>query len=234
MSRGLSTRDLPKWIKKGIDSAFKEWLDMSGEWLNTAPEYLVTVHIAQQLKRNVDANQRTIFIEPTVNKTLEKAGGIQPGPNAKKLRSTGRYDLVIGHQDLRPRAVIEVKSPMWHPLQKSMVKDLNRLCRTLLQNQDGTQIKSALMAIYIASRTPKAKDETAKSRLQRKWVEQMPKDLKECGWAEGSKTRYLNNLNFKTHIHLHDHKVGDQLYAWGSVCIEITRKTQAQKNIQIE
>ena len=62
MSRGLRTQDLPKWIKKGIDSAFREWLNMSGEWLNTAPEYFVTVHIAQQLKRNVDTNQRTIFM----------------------------------------------------------------------------------------------------------------------------------------------------------------------------
>jgi hypothetical protein len=228
MSRGLRTRDLPKWIKKGIDSAFKEWLNMSGEWLNSAPEYMVTVNIAQQLKKNVSKNRRSIFMEPSVAKTLDEAGGIQPGPNAKKLRSTGRYDIVIGHQNFRPRAIIEVKSPMWHPMQKSMVKDLNRLCGTLLQNRDGTHIHSALMAMYVSARTPKAIDESAMSRLNRKWAVQMPKDLELCGWAGGSKAKYLKFLNFDTHIHLHDHWVGDELFAWGSVCIEITRKPPSQ------
>lgn len=233
MSKGLRTRDLPKWIKKGIESAFTEWLDMSGEWLNSAPEYMVTMHIAQQLKKNVDPKQRTIFMEPSVSKILYEAGGIQRGPNAEVLRTTGRYDIVIGHKDLRPRAVIEVKSPMWHPMATPMIADLHRLCKTLLQNKDGTQIHSALMAIYVPSRTPRRKDETAKSRLSRKWVDQMPDALKKCEWAKGKKATYLKNLTFKTHTHLHDHRVGDETYAWGSVCIEITRKTPSQKKKDI-
>ncbi len=229
MSKGLRTRDLPRWIRKGIESAFKEWMDMSGEWLNSAPEYLVTVHIAQQLRKKFDANQRSIFLEPSVSKTLEDAGGIQRGPNAKALRSTGRYDIVVGHKDMRPRAVIEVKSPLWNPMESTMKKDLARLCKTLLQNRDGTQIHSALMGIYVSSRVPERNDATAKDRLHRKWVVDMPEDLKKCEWAGAGKDRFLKNLNFKTHIHLYDHIVGDEKLAWGSVCIEITRKTPSQK-----
>lgn len=230
MSKGLRTRDLPKWIKKGIKSAFDEWMDMSGEWLNSAPEYLVTVHIAQQLKKNVDAKQRSIFLEPSVSETLDDAGGIQRGPNAKALRATGRYDIVIGHKDMRPRAVIEVKSPLWNPMEQSMKKDLKRLCKTLLQNRDNTQIHSALMAIYVASREPDRKDATAKDRLRRKWADELPDALKGCEWAGAEKKRFVNNLNFKTHTHFYDHIVGEEKLAWGSVCIEITRKTPSQKS----
>lgn len=232
MSRSFRTADLSKWIRKGIESAFVEWMNMSGEWLNSAPEYLVTVHIAQQLRKNVDASQRSIFLEPSVSKTLDEAGGIQRGPNAKALRSTGRYDIVIGHKDMRPRAVIEVKSPLWNYMGDAMNKDLKRLCKTLLQNKDGTQIHSALMGIYVASSEPTRKDATAKDRLHRKWVEEMPDALTKCDWAGPGKNKYLNNLNFKTHTHLYDHKVGDEMFAWGSVCIEITRKTPSQKKFK--
>lgn len=168
-------------------------------------------------------------MEPSVTKTLEKAGGIQRGKNAKALRSTGRYDLVIGHQDMRPRSVIEVKSPMWHPMQKSMVSDLQRLCKTLLQNKNGTQILSALLAMYVSSKQPHRKDETAEARLKRKWQIQMPRDLMACDWAGHNKKRFLNNLNFQTHTHISPYTAADGLHAWGSVCIAITRKTPAQR-----
>ena len=114
-----------------------------------------------------------------------------------------------------------------------MVKDLTRLCDTLLQNREGTHIHSALMAMYVSARTPKAIDESAMLRLNRKWAVQMPKDLELCGWAGGSKAKYLKFLNFDTHIHLHDHWVGEELFAWGSVCIEITRKPLSQRKKSI-
>jgi hypothetical protein len=227
MSKGLRTRDLPKWVHKGIASAFNTWLDMAGEWLNSAPEYLVTVSIAEQIRRNVDANQRTVLLEPSVSETLKKAGGIQRGKNAEKLRHTGRYDIVIGHKDMRPRAVIEVKSPRWHPLDKPMRSDLNRLCKTLLQNKNGTNIHSALMAIYVASRAPTRKDETARSRLERKWALEMPTNLKDCSWAT-NKLQFSSNLNFRVHTKFYDYESTDGKFAWGSVCIEITRKPPSQ------
>ena len=230
MSNGLRTRDLPKWITKGIESAFHEWQNISGEWLNSAPEYLVSVHIAQQIKKNVAVSKRTIFLEPSVSKTLTKAGGIQRGPNATKLRSSGRYDIAIGHKDMRPRSVIEVKSPVWNPMQRSMVTDLNRLCKTLLQNKDGTQIHSALMAIYVSSQVPKRIDNTAKDWVVRKWKHEMPERLKSCKWAKSSKGKFLENLNFKVHTKFHPYQAEGETFAWGSVCIEITRKPTSQLN----
>lgn len=228
MSKGLRAKELPQLIQDGIKSAFDEWKDMSGDWLNSAPEYLVSVHIAQKIRAGIEPGKRTIFLEPSVSETLTRAGAVQPGPNAAKLRASGRYDIVVGQGNFRPRAVIEVKSPMIHPMHKSMINDLNRLCRTLLQKKKSTQIHSALMAIYVPSRTPNKIDISARDRLQRKWLDQLPQKLKDCDWAKRSKKFYSTRLNFKVHATIYDHQVSTEKWAWGSVCIEITRKTPAE------
>lgn len=109
MSRGLQTKLVPFWVAKGIEAAFKEWEEMSGEWLWTAPEYFLTVKVAQQLRKAIPASQRTLLMEPQVSHVLESAGGVQCGPKAVHLRIGGRLDIVLGHGRGTPRVVIELE-----------------------------------------------------------------------------------------------------------------------------
>ena len=182
MSRGFPSARLSGWVLDGIESAFDEWLEMSGEWLKSAPEYLMTVKVAQTLKAAIPPGQRTLLMEPHVATVLDEAGGIQRGPKAGKLRAGGRYDIVLGQGNGVPRAVIELKNPLWHRGGAAR-SDLHRICRSLLQGKTHTQLYTGVFAFYTSSALPLKKDKSAGERLQRKWVQEWQADLQTWSWA---------------------------------------------------
>jgi hypothetical protein len=224
MSNSLQTRMVPQWVAEGIENAFSEWLEMSGEWLKTAPEYHLTVKVAQHLLQQIPQTKRKLLMEPHVAKSLAEAGGIQTGPNAKRLRAGGRFDIVLGHGDGRPRTIIELKSPLWNPMGASAKKDLHRICRALLQGKASTQLHNGVFALYTSSAVPKRKDATAKSRLLRKWVTEWRPELQSWTWAESDKSRYQKNLLIDVGAKVHELKFNGKTHAWAAVCVQIRRR----------
>jgi len=229
MSRGFHSAKLREWVLEGIESAFDEWQEMSGEWLKTAPEYLLTVKVAQALKAAIPAEKRTLLMEPHVAKTLADAGGVQRGPNAAKLRSGGRYDIVIGQGNGLPRAVIELKNPLWTPMGAAALGDLHRICRTLLQGRSNTQIYMGLFGFYTSSAVPLRKDDSAAARLERKWLSEWEPKLKSWEWAGPSQKRYSSHLRISVVANVHKLPVGKAVHAWAAVCVQITRKPRRSK-----
>ncbi|MCX9154615.1 type I restriction enzyme HsdR N-terminal domain-containing protein [Niveibacterium sp. 24ML] len=223
MSKGFSSAQLPALVLGGIESAFDEWLEMSGEWLQSAPEYLLTVNVAQALKAAIPVAQRTLLMEPHVASTLADAGGIQRGPKAAKLRSGGRYDIVLGHGNGLPRAVIELKNPLW-ARGLAARHDLDRICHSLLQGKAKTQLYTGLFAFYTSSAPPVTKDTTAKERLERKWVTEWQRTLQSWAWAEANQSRYEKHLKVAVTANIHERDVGKSKHAWAAVCVQITRK----------
>ena len=228
MSRGFDTKNVPDWVLNGIESAFEEWMEMSGEWLKTAPEYLLTVSVAQTIKNAVPAGQRTLLMEPHVAKTLDEAGGVQRGPKATKLRAGGRFDIVLGHGDGRPRTVIEMKNPLWTPMGKAALNDLHRICRALLQGRAKTQLYSGVFAFYTSSAVPKRKDSSAQERLNRKWVKDWEPALLNWDWAGSDKTRYNTHLKLSVKARIHERSMNGAMHAWAAVCVHITRKPKTR------
>lgn len=223
MSKGFPSAQLSGWVLDGIEAAFDDWLDMSGEWLKTAPEYLLTVKVAQRLTAVIPSSKRTLLMEPHVASTLAEAGGIQRGPKATKLRSGGRYDIVLGHGNGVPRAVIELKNPLW-ARGIAAYSDLDRICHSLLQGKAKTQLYTGLFAFYTSSAQPAAKDGSAKERLQRKWGDEWHKELQSWDWAGKHKSKYRRNLKIGLTARIHERGHDGKTHAWAAVCVQITRK----------
>lgn len=235
MSAGFSTARVPKLVLEGISSAFKQWEDMSGgEWLQTAPEYLVTVNVAEVLRKSIPATQRTIWLEHGVANALKQAGGKQPGRKAELLRIDGRIDIVLAHANQKPRTVIEIKCPIWQPNNAGRGgtrADLHRICRTLLHGKDQTQLYSGVLGIFTSSAPPlRGSDGTAKARLQRKWGEEWQKTLRTWEWAERHGARYRRHLNINVTTKVREVDVGGEKHAWAAVAVVIFRRTRPRSD----
>ncbi len=223
MSRGFPSDQLSGWVLDGIEAAFADWLEMSGEWLKTAPEYLLTVRVAQALTAAIPASKRTLLMEPMVSRTLQDAGGVQRGPKVNKLRASGRYGIVLGHGNVKPRAVIELKSPLWDRGALA-VSDLDRICQSLLQGKAKTQLYTGIFAFYTSSGTPTTKDASAKERLQRKWVTEWEQELQNWKWAGKHRKHYSEHLRIELSARIHERASGSSTDAWAAVCVQITRR----------
>lgn len=226
MSKGFSSARLPAQVLGGIESAFDEWLEMSGEWLKSAPEYLLTVKVAQRLKKVIPEGARTLMMEPHVARTLAEAGGVQRGPKATKLRAGGRYDIVLGHGNGLPRAIIELKNPLWD---KGHIvnKDLDRICQSLLHRKANTQLYTGLFAFYTSSATPVTKDRSAKERLKRRWIIEWEPDLQSWSWAGANRSKYQKHLKVAVTARIHERIVDGSKHAWAAVCVQITRRPRS-------
>jgi len=233
MSKGFPSAQLSGWVLAGIEAAFDDWLDMSGEWLSTAPEYLLTVKVAQKLTAAIPASKRTLLMEPQVARTLADAGGVQRGRKATKLRLGGRYDIVLGHGNGVPRAVIELKNPLW-ARSAAARSDLDRICHSLLQGKAKTQLYTGLFAFYTSSAQPTAKDASAKERLQRKWVTEWHQHLQSWAWAGKHESRYRKHLKVELTARIHERPLGAEAHAWAAVCVQVTRKSRAQLSRTVE
>ncbi len=231
MSKGFPSAQLSGWVLDGIEAAFDDWLDMSGEWLKTAPEYLLTVKVAQRLTAVIPSSKRTLLMEPHVASVLAEAGGVQRGPKATKLRSGGRYDIVLGHGNGVPRAVIELKNPLW-ARGAAARSDLDRICHSLLQGKSKTQLYTGLFAFYTSSAQPAAKDAFAKERLQRKWVDEWRSELQSWAWAGKNENRYRRNLKIGLAARIHERAYGAETHAWAAICVQITRKPRNKAKAQ--
>ena len=230
MSKGLSTRAIPGIVTRGIWEARKEWLRLSGESLDSAPEYLLTVQVAQRLAKEIPAAKRTVWMERNVADVLEKAGAIQPGPLSNKLRADGRFDLVLGHADGRPRVLIELKSPVPVVLGKGVVKDLRRLCSALLHAPRNTQIHQGILAFYSSAAPPKKKDGSATARLRRKadeWKTRVP----ACRWVEKApdRKRHRSALEFAVHCSLKKGTGDFDGHAGMAVCVVVKRRPPSKR-----
>jgi hypothetical protein len=223
MSKGFPSEKLPGWVLGGIESAFDEWIEMSGEWLQSAPEYLLTVKVAQKLKRVIPASKRTLMMEPHVASTLADAGGIQRGRNAAKLRAGGRYDIVLGHGNGLPRAIIELKNPLWNRGGIAL-KDLDRLCHSLLQGKAHTQLYTGLFAFYTSCAQPVKKDRNAKERLKRMWVTEWERELQAWAWAGTNRSKYSKDLKVAVTARIHERAFDNGEHAWAAVCVQFTRR----------
>ncbi len=230
MSKGFSTDLVPILVAQGIEGAFHEWLDMTGKLLRTAPEYFVTVKVAQHLCAEIPAEQRTLLMEHEVSSVLRSAGGVQRGPASKHLRAGGRMDLVLGRADGRPRVVIELKNGLYLQMNQGVRADLHRLCHALLQGKNNTHLHSGLLAFFTSTRPPLTKrDSTARAYLRRRWLTEFRPLLQDWRWAGNKHSHYEKNLRINVGIRLHDLGPRGDKGAWAVVVVRVRRLTAAEQ-----
>ena len=126
-------------VIEGIEKAYKDYLEWAGEWLSWAPEYLITVKIAEKLAKSdvgyvtLENNVKTVATESGSKKTL-----------SKRARPKGRCDIVVYYADERPRVIIEVKSSHSN---KGYYNDAIRVKEMLKEN---SSLQAGILAGYIS------------------------------------------------------------------------------------
>jgi hypothetical protein len=144
----LTKEELISNTLSAIVDTHETYLEWSGnEWLWNAPEYLLTVKIAEKIA-NIDKN-KFVTLEDNVEKTLNNSNAKGKGRISSKIRANGRFDIVVWWAKGDPRAIIEVK----HRVYKfaNIEEDVNRICETLKRKSFESSIRCGLIAFYMNS-----------------------------------------------------------------------------------
>ncbi len=156
----VALHDVKAAIHKGIRKAFADYPRLSGEIVNCAPEYYMTVKIADELKKL----KLFVDLECGVEKTLDAAGAKQPGPVPKLLKGNGRFDFVAHSMGEKPRFVGEVK----HPVNRltRIERDLTRICK-VLKYGDRNSFQAGIIAFYVVKDLKKGAQEKLLKTIER-------------------------------------------------------------------
>jgi hypothetical protein len=146
MSKAISIEKIIEATLDGIDESmniYQKW--SGGEWLWNAPEYLITVKIAENIA-NLDGN-KYITLEDNVDYILDVSNAKTKGQISDLARTNGRSDIVLWWAGGTPRAIIEVKNAVFR-LDK-ISQDIDRIQEVLKSKKLDTSLQFGLIAFYI-------------------------------------------------------------------------------------
>ncbi len=210
MSRGISKKNVIESVLKGIEQASDDFCKISGwESLWYAPEYFLTCSIARELASH---EKGELTIEDCVRGTMEVAGSNGPGRPRNGLRKNGRFDLVLWWKGGTPRAVIEVKHPLY-ARSTVFIADIIRIRDALVASQrNGGSIKFGGLAFWTgANRSEKNKD-----------IEKRINNIK-VALEESAAKLVKDEFIVKIH-HGQIHKVDDAKWGWAAFFLTIEPK----------
>ena len=196
MSKAISRERIVEACLDGIEESSKLYREWSGdEWLWNAPEYLITVKIADQIS-TIEGN-KFITLEDNVDYILSEAKAKGRGRISEDIRANGRSDIVLWYANGFPRAIIEVKNSVYGI--GKIEKDIVRIQDILNRKKNKSKIEFGIVTFYIDRGYKKGK---AKSKVIKK-IESIYKDIDSD----------MCDLYYRVHSE------NDDLDAWGSVCI---------------
>ena len=178
MSKATPRKKYEQLILKGIGNADKHWRKWTqGDWLDTAPEYLLSVEIAQSIGAT-----EPVWLEVSAGGVMVESAAKQAGKHHAILDGLKRFDVVIYERSKPlPRAVVEVKHRVYGRL-GNLQKDMKRICVALLKAKrqrlkyraQEEAARSSLMygflAYYTSTSVPKNTDPSALARIDR-WID---------------------------------------------------------------
>ncbi|MGD9623986.1 MAG: hypothetical protein AB7U51_04945 [Arcobacter sp.] len=203
----ITQNELIDAIQSGIIDSHETYLKWSyDEWLWNAPEYLMTVKIAQKIDE-IDKN-KFITLEDNVEKILDIANAKGRGKLPTKIRSNGRFDIVVWWANGHPRAIIEVKNSVYKFA--NIEEDIIRICKTLNRKSADSKIQYGFIAFYICN----AYKNNAKEKLFNK-INKIYEQAKKLILEE--------NLNIEKYIPENYPYSQDDMNSYSSVVLLIKR-----------
>jgi len=162
----LSKQKVISGIHKGIIKAHKSYEDMSGLSLYHAPEYLLTVSVANNIKTE---GACWVTLEDNVDQTLNHAEIKHTGRPRSGLRKNGRFDIVLWLANGMPRAVIEVKHPLYQPTDV-FLKDIRRMRDVLIASRrSGGSIEFCSLGFWMDAGKPQRKHQSPEHRIEERY-----------------------------------------------------------------
>ncbi len=207
----ITKQELVEATLTAINNCQKTYLKWSyNEWLSFAPEYFLTVKIAEKISKiNKD---KYITLEDNVKKTLDISNAKGRGKISTGTRANGRYDIVIwsGGDDGRPRAIIEVKNCVRNF--NKIEEDILRVCDSLNRKAANSTptLKYGLIAFYI--------DNTYENDAKEKLNKQINNIFEQAKAFVLSK-----NLKIEFHIHKNNPFCDENNNVYASVVFLIKR-----------
>lgn len=150
-------------IKSGEKAVRDFRLISGGEWFDEAPEYFLSTYIA----RSVGNYKKKTFalLEVSVKETRKYAGASGDEREEAHERRNGRFDVVLYWANGNPRAVLEIKSPVWSATEQKIYPDIDRLGATLMANSNST-LQFGVFLFYASVREPDRKHDNATQRMR--------------------------------------------------------------------
>lgn len=148
MSNAISIDKIIESTLDGIDESMEVYQKWSGgEWLWNAPEYLITVKIAENIAKI--NGSKYITLEDNVDYILDISNAKDKGKGqvSDLARGNGRSDIVLWWASGIPRAIIEVKNAVFR-LDK-IAQDIDRIQEVLKSQQLDSSLQFGLIAFYI-------------------------------------------------------------------------------------
>lgn len=146
MSKAISINKIIESTLDGIDESMEVYQKWSGgEWLWNAPEYLITVKIAENIA-NLNGS-KYITLEDNIDYILDISNAKNKGQVSDLARANGRSDIVLWWASGVPRAIIEVKNAVFR-LDK-IAQDIDRIQEVLKSEQLDNSLQFGLIAFYI-------------------------------------------------------------------------------------
>ena len=142
----ITEKELIDATLTAINNCQKTYLNWSyNEWLSFAPEYFLTVKIAEEISK-INKN-KFITLEDNVENTLDISNAKGRGKISTGTRSNGRYDIVVWWANGHPRAIIEVKNCVRN--YRKIEEDITRICDSLNRKSKDSTLRHGFIAFYI-------------------------------------------------------------------------------------
>ncbi|MFQ1645448.1 hypothetical protein ACK39F_09690 [Aeromonas veronii] len=94
---------------KGIRDAHEKYKEMSGGyWASWAPEYLISVYIAERIKNEVKDGY--VYLEYPVRELMKEANALGAGRIREGVRPLGKCDIATANRARQLDGIIEVKN----------------------------------------------------------------------------------------------------------------------------
>lgn len=142
MSKQISIDEIVKATLAGIKKSQKQYEAWSGgSWLWEAPEYLITVNVANKIYDLV--GPKYITLENNAKSTISDAGCLGKGRLPRDLRERGKVDLLLWWGNNKPRAVIEIKNFIYDKNQYE--KDIKRIKELLKRKPSESSLQFGIL-----------------------------------------------------------------------------------------
>lgn len=201
MPAQISVDKLINATLKGLMNAQNEYETWSGGyWLGAAPEYLSTVYVAREIAK-LDG-PKFLTLETSARYAIEDAGAKGRGKLHRKIRANGRFDILLGWANDKPRAPIEIKGYV-QDIDK-IADDIKRIEKVINRKKEDSSFQFGMVTFHTSCCD--TKEFTAKERIERRI----------SSIADGAKS--LVGCNCKAATYSSRIKI-DEDYAWAAIAI---------------
>jgi hypothetical protein len=175
-----------------------------GYWLWEGPEYLITIHVAENIAKL--SGSKYITLEHSSAQTVEDAGAKGRGCLPRDIREHGKVDILVWWANDTPRAIIEIKNQIYS--KEQYIKDIKRIKEFINRNTILSTIQFGIFAFYDSAYDGKRK--SAKDKIQSK-LKKIEKSVKE-----------IVGINFRVELKTFKiHQIEEN--AWIAACVLIRK-----------